>query len=501
MFDATLTSSDLGTLPAGTTFTWNFGDGTSAQGAVVEHSYTKGGAFTVQLSATLPDGTSSMVTLPVKVEGPDVLALRPGLGFVAYETGAEILLAAPAALSATGLKLGAPGTSASVAREHIADLLVTDDFNIGLTLKAGTKASAGELFRIHGSMIVSVDTKGELSLQALDDANQLVKLATSGAKLNNTAPHTVNIVLDDGKLQVMVDGKLAGSTALQGTLSDAGRDLVFGNPWGKANFAGDLQAFTITRDSTDFPAVAETVILQGSEEPVARMAEVIDDDILTLDLMRGFIADVDGVDTVLGAPAKLSLEGLQLGAPGVTASVAREHVADILGADDFSIDLTLKADQPTSAGELFRLHMSFIASIDAKGDLALRVWDTTGAETRLNTVGAQLNDMASHDISIQYQNDVLQIMVDGDIAARADMPNGLQSSGGHDLVFGNPWNKANFNGDLTAFEISTNDDADAGSGLLSAVPQTTAADDPVVSPVIDHFDIEASPTLVFAHMV
>jgi hypothetical protein len=230
------------------------------------------------------------------------------------------------------------------------------------------------------------------------------------------------------------------------------------------------------------------------------MAEDIDHDIVALDLMRGFIADVDGVDTVLGAPARLSLDGLQLGARGVTASVAREHVADILGADDFAIDLTIKADQPTSAGELFRLHTSFIATIDVKGELNLRVWDTTGAETKLNTAGARLNDMESHDISIRYQDDVLQILIDGDLEASAAMPNGLQSSGRHDLVFGNPWNKANFNGDLTAFEIST-DDAAAGSGVLSAAHRTTTADDPIVSPVINHFDIEASPTLVFSHMV
>ena len=261
IFDATQSAADLSALPSGTMFLWNFGDGTSAKGTVVSHAYAQGGAYSVTLTIVQPGATPSSIMTPVKVEGPEILSMTAGQGFTAYEAGTEIVLAKPLTMTVEGLQLGAKGTIATVAREHVVDILVANDFSIDLTLKADVKNTTGELFRMHGSFLASVDSAGELSFRAYTTAGE-VKLISKGAHLSDLASHDISISLVDGQLRVMVDGRLTGTAAMSGDfLSGGSNNLVFGNPWGKANFNGDLRAFEITKDASDFHAVAETLVL------------------------------------------------------------------------------------------------------------------------------------------------------------------------------------------------------------------------------------------------
>ena len=264
IFDASVSVGNLATLPKGTLFQWTFGDGTSANGTVVAHAFTDGGTYDVTLTIKQPGGSVSAVKLPVSVQGPEVVSMTAAKGFIAYEAGAEIAIAAPHAMTADGLQLGGKGVAMSIARAHVTDILGADDFNIDLTLKADIKGTSGEVFRMHDTILVSVTAKGELSLRASTTAGE-VKLTTTGAALNNSTSHDISIQLYNDKLQVLVDGKVTGSAAMTGTLSadNSQTNLVFGNPWNKTNFTGDLKAFEITTDASDFHTVAQTMILSN----------------------------------------------------------------------------------------------------------------------------------------------------------------------------------------------------------------------------------------------
>jgi hypothetical protein len=64
--------------PAGNTmtYTWDFGDGTQANGIAVTHTYTKTGAYTLRLTVSSKDGTQTVtkainiVTLPTSYDNP-----------------------------------------------------------------------------------------------------------------------------------------------------------------------------------------------------------------------------------------------------------------------------------------------------------------------------------------------------------------------------------------------------------------------------------------------
>jgi hypothetical protein len=65
-FDASK-SVDVGTIVS---YEWSFGDGTNGTGAVVSHSYDRGGTFQVELNVTNNEGRSSLKTFTITVGSP-----------------------------------------------------------------------------------------------------------------------------------------------------------------------------------------------------------------------------------------------------------------------------------------------------------------------------------------------------------------------------------------------------------------------------------------------
>ncbi|WP_210526173.1 right-handed parallel beta-helix repeat-containing protein [Rubellimicrobium arenae] len=196
-----------------------------------------------------------------------------------------------------------------------------------------------------------------------------------------------------------------------------------------------------------------------------------------LSLLNGrFVTQEDGTSTDLGAASGWTSDGLQLGRAGITARVDRDHVDHVVGADAMTIAFTLDADARGSSGELFRLHGSFATSVTDDGELHVQVFQDNGSMATLTTSGSALNTLVErdHDVVINLQDSKLQIWVDGKMTGEVSVRGSIggEGFGAHDLVFGNPWNKDNFRGDLSAFEINVDDRAAAASSKLLAVSST-----------------------------
>lgn len=251
IFDAGLSTTDLGSLPKGTVFEWSFGDGTTAQGQKVVHDFAKGGHYDVQLTVKLPNGAIDTTHSNVGVQDSAILHLGSDGAFRASEYENTILLPKTGFASAEGIQLNNTGVSATVGRGHVADMLRAEDFNISMRLDADSKGSYGEVFRLHGSLITAVNTKGEVLVRAFTTDGKEVKLTSTGAVVNDLRAHDVDIRLDDGKLQLWVDDKLTAQTSFTGTLASSGNlDMAFGNQWGQKNFYGDITQFDITVGET-----------------------------------------------------------------------------------------------------------------------------------------------------------------------------------------------------------------------------------------------------------
>jgi PKD repeat protein len=70
--------SAAGSVPA-LSYRWDFGDGTSAEGSSVTHSYTHAGSFTIHLIAEGIEGVPFEKSLTVSVTGTIDPIFRPDL--------------------------------------------------------------------------------------------------------------------------------------------------------------------------------------------------------------------------------------------------------------------------------------------------------------------------------------------------------------------------------------------------------------------------------------
>jgi len=75
-FDGSTTDSTL--IVPRANYQWNFGDGTSANGPSIVHSYSKGGNYNVTLTVTDRGGNTQTVVQTIQVLGADGLAVPPG---------------------------------------------------------------------------------------------------------------------------------------------------------------------------------------------------------------------------------------------------------------------------------------------------------------------------------------------------------------------------------------------------------------------------------------
>lgn len=264
LFDARDTIPNFDNLPVGTTFTWDFGDGTTGKGAAVSHIYATGGRYTATLTVRTPDGQSDTQGTRIDIAGADILSFDLKNGFTAYGYGEAEQLAIKT--GSAGIALQGLGIAASVDRDHLTEILETDNFKIDLQIKASATSSQGEVFRLHQSFIAQVDKNGELNFLVFPKGEQMVTLKTTGAQLNDMKLHDISITFDEGILRATVDGVVLGQSTMNSVLrADGEANLNFGTGSGSSNFASTISAFSITIDEDDFQSgLAQTLPETGS---------------------------------------------------------------------------------------------------------------------------------------------------------------------------------------------------------------------------------------------
>ena len=272
VFDASLTVGPLGLISeSDAEFLWNFGDGSTATGQVVTHDFTALGYQDVTLTVIETDGTTAEAKFTAGIAGGDILQFDAQTGvFEALAFGEETPLdGSGLSLQAnTGgytLKLGGEGAQTGVAASELSRFFGTEAFELSMSLKADSAASWGEIARIHTNFTASVDQDGNFILEFFTEDNSRVRITSDGVSLNDGNLHEVTVRFDGkaGFAEISIDNAVVGSENISGALTGSASSLVFGNPWGKHNFDGELSAFTLSAESVDFP------IYDGSAEIIS----------------------------------------------------------------------------------------------------------------------------------------------------------------------------------------------------------------------------------------
>jgi PKD repeat protein len=271
VFDASI---GMAALPEGTKFLWDFGDGITATGPVVSHAFPEAGRHDVSLTAQLPSGEIVKTDAQIPISGSRVLSLESD-GIRSFSYGEEFL--AVSGEFSDGVALGGPGFALQIPHNSLNSLFLADSFEIALSIIPAHFGASGAVFRLHGSFAASVTTSGELRFDMGTEAGA-VAVQTLGAGLHDSAGRDIRIRFDDGVLQIFSDEVLVGEVFAEAAkLSPAitGHTLVFGDPFGRANFPGQLTAFEIDVDVADYAearllweeASDGMALLPGGEDP------------------------------------------------------------------------------------------------------------------------------------------------------------------------------------------------------------------------------------------
>jgi parallel beta-helix repeat protein len=206
----------------------------------------------------------------------------------------------------------------------------------------------------------------------------------------------------------------------------------------------------------------------GVTDTVVGTIGIQESSIVTLGADGAFRATEYEQTILLPTTLAASSAGIDLGATGVAATIASTHVTDLLLTKDFEISMQLQATTSASIGEVFRLHGGIVASVTLKGELMIQTTPTVGSMVQFISTGIKVNDMKSHEVDIRLHDGVLQLWLDGKLASQAAFAGTMHSFGPTSLTFGNPWGGKNFDGDLTAFDITVGkNDFDGAKTILT----------------------------------
>lgn len=292
VFDASFTYGPDGLVaPEGATFLWNFGDGSSATGRIVEHNFATVGSHSVTLQVLVGGQnavSAATASAVIGISGDDILTFNANNGaFYLQGYGAEKIIASSADAAVVdgagmALDLGGSGTALKIPKEALSRFFGTDAFEMSMTLQADQPGvSWGEVARVHMSIITSVRENGDLLVRLFPDSGEAIALTSSGIAVNDGAAHDISIVFDGttNSLKILIDGVVAGSETVTGSMpAMASWGLVFGEPWGGQNFDGKLSAFELEATSVDYPVfegeLEDTITEPGPADPVTEPGPV-----------------------------------------------------------------------------------------------------------------------------------------------------------------------------------------------------------------------------------
>lgn len=198
----------------------------------------------------------------------------------------------------------------------------------------------------------------------------------------------------------------------------------------------------------------------GDTETVSQAFEISGPDVIRFGPQGNLL--LDGTDT-LALPG-LGGSGVSLGRSGASIEIPREHIVDILGADEFLLSFTVDGTSSSTSGNIFRIGSALKSSVKLDGDLAIRA-TTDDGNVRLETSGKDINDGKAHDIELRLADEILTISIDGEVSARGSM-SPIADNSIHGLSIGNPWGR-NFESVISDFDLSVNNSDFNGSQLTN----------------------------------
>jgi hypothetical protein len=248
-FDITKSSEDLGLHFSEHDAMWDFGDGVTATGLLVGHSYSLPGSVEVKLTIKMPDGQSLFGTALVKPRNPEVVVFDEKAGAISsYASDPPMKLDLP--LRPGPIPLGGDNQLILIPREAIAPFFGSRSFVLQTRIRSsGGYKAAGTLFHMYKTLIVSVGGRGNVSVQFNTETASELRLSTPPLKVLNN--EWVDITIEysdaDGLMKLSANGKLVAQGEISGQVRPLEHwGLTLGNPFKPKNsFQGEMNKLVL----------------------------------------------------------------------------------------------------------------------------------------------------------------------------------------------------------------------------------------------------------------
>ncbi len=194
-------------------------------------------------------------------------------------------------------------------------------FTLNFDMKRDSATTgAGQIVGIYKSWSVSLRADGELSFSLTNAAGKTFSMATTGAKLTDTATHKIALTYDSakGKAVIYVDGVAKGSTAVSGSTRQAEFwGLYFGSQWG-TSFSGGVGDVEMREGAL---SASEVLALNASTTPAAQATAALQASI-NQSLASNVAAMVGSAGTGTGTTMPSTISALGTATLGATLGTA-----------------------------------------------------------------------------------------------------------------------------------------------------------------------------------
>ncbi|MFY9260649.1 MAG: LamG-like jellyroll fold domain-containing protein [Gallionella sp.] len=260
-FDASLSAHAGGLLTAGqATFTWNFGDGSTATGITAQHVYPTDGLYTVSLTVTLPSGVSNVNYAKVKINNPQLLKLAFGTTAVtdlssyqetptttaAYTTGAGVnVLTAGRAFHST-----AAGSVITLSSKNVPQIYRLNQLSLSLDFKADSAVpAAGRFFDLNQAWNSGLNATGHVQFTFTNPAGVIYTLIGTRI-IADTNWHQLVLSYDSltQQARLYLDGVQDGALKVTGMSKPVGAWNPAIGGYTAASFAGLIDEFELRSD-------------------------------------------------------------------------------------------------------------------------------------------------------------------------------------------------------------------------------------------------------------
>jgi hypothetical protein len=250
VFDASL--SALLSKADGLQFFWDFGDGATATGQIVEHRFASQGSHVVTLKVIADDGRQVQGSALVKAKDSLLLELTFDNGiFDTSSYGAEVLrnanMTSPTTIDGeTAYRLEA-WNAFEISRDR-SQIFSLSDMTIEVSVRPGAGAAfGGVVLKVHNSYDLTVTNAGEVRFSIVGANGKQAVVETTGAGIKPNVWSDISVVLDSASatLTIYVDGDALATAPFADATQAAGFwGLHVGDLW-RSNFIGAVDDIRI----------------------------------------------------------------------------------------------------------------------------------------------------------------------------------------------------------------------------------------------------------------